>query len=141
MPAIYQHPLQVPASSIDEQGHVNNLEYLHWMQDAALAHSAAQGWPTERYLQLGAPWVARSHRVDYLKPAFLDDSIVVLTWVADFRKVRSLRQYKIVRAGETSPLVIAETDWAFVDLQQRVPRRVPEIVQVAFEVVSAENRP
>ena len=46
MPAIYCHSHVVRDDEIDGLGHVNNLHYLKWMQDAAVAHSAAQGWPT-----------------------------------------------------------------------------------------------
>ena len=51
---IHEYRLVVTPASIDEQGHVNNLEYIRWMQEAAVAHSAAQGWPGSRYLELGA---------------------------------------------------------------------------------------
>ena len=49
------------ADEIDGQGHANNVAYVQWMQDAAVAHSAAQGWPGERYVELGCGWVVRSH--------------------------------------------------------------------------------
>ena len=44
---------------------------------AALAHSAAEGWPAEAYQKLGAGWVVRSHQIEYLQPAFPGDQIVV----------------------------------------------------------------
>ena len=44
MPAIYEYRHTVEETEIDAQGRVNNLEYLKWMQTAAIAHSAAQGW-------------------------------------------------------------------------------------------------
>lgn len=42
MPVIFEYLHTVRDDEIDPQGHVNNLEYLKWMQTAALAHSAAQ---------------------------------------------------------------------------------------------------
>jgi acyl-CoA thioester hydrolase len=141
MPAIFKHALTVLPEAIDGQGHVNNLEYVRWMQDAAVAHSAAQGWPPERYLEIGAGWVVRSHWIEYLQPAFAGDDVTVLTWVADFRKVRSLRKYKIVRARDDAILARAETEWAFVGLADRAPRRVPRELVEAFEIVSAEDAP
>src|SRR6185295_10960920 len=100
MPSIYQYSHVVSDDEIDTAiGHVNNLEYLKWMQSAAIAHSAAQGWPAEAYQKLGAGWVVRSHQIEYLRPAFPADEIVVRTWVADFKKVTSLRRYEIVRAS------------------------------------------
>ena len=61
MPAIFAHHHRVRTDEIDEQGHVNNLRYLAWMQTAAIAHSAAQGWTGQRYRDLGSGWVVRSH--------------------------------------------------------------------------------
>jgi acyl-CoA thioester hydrolase len=139
--AIYEHRLVVTPTSIDSQGHVNNLEYIRWMQDAAVAHSALQGWPSSRYLEAGAGWVARSHWIEYLQPGFAGDELVVYTWVADFRKVRSLRKYKIVRPRDQSVLAVAETDWAFIGLEHRVPRRVPPEVIDAFVIVGPEQEP
>ena len=51
--AIGRLEIVVPESAIDRNGHVNNVRYVQWMQDAAEAHSASLGWPTERYAALG----------------------------------------------------------------------------------------
>lgn len=141
MPAIFEHHLIVPESAIDGQGHANNLEFVRWMQDAAIAHSSAQGWTAERYRELGAGWVVRSHKIEYLQAAFAGDEVVVFTWVADFRKIRSRRKYKIVRTRDQEVLAEAETEWAFIGLAARVPRRVPPELIEAFEVVPDEESP
>jgi acyl-CoA thioester hydrolase len=141
MPAIYEHRLIVPPEAIDGQGHVNNLDYVRWMQEAALAHSAAQGWPSARYRELGAGWVVRSHKIEYLQASFAGDEIVVYTWVADFRKIRSLRKYKMVRLGDGATVALAETDWAFIGYEHRVPRRIPPEVSEAFLVVPPAQEP
>jgi len=141
MPAIFAYDLIVAPAAIDEQGHVNNLEYVRWMQEAAIAHSAVQGWTAARYLEIGAGWVARSHWIEYLQPAFVGDPVVVYTWVANFRKIRSLRKYKMVRTSDQAVLAVAETDWAFIGLEHRVPRRVPPEVAGAFIVVPEDQEP
>src|SRR5438046_2800579 len=120
MSAIYEHRLIVTPEEIDRLGHVNNLAYMAWMQDAALAHSAAQGWPPERYEQFGAGWVVRSHEIKYLQSAYSNDAIVVRTWVADMKKVSSTRRYKVVRASDNVLLAAAATEWAFVDFASGV---------------------
>ena len=43
MTDIFEYPHAVAADEIDEQGRANNVVYVSWMQDAALAHSAALG--------------------------------------------------------------------------------------------------
>lgn len=141
MPIIFEYHVTVTEAEIDEQGHVNNVEYVRWMQAAAVAHSAAQGWPAQRYRELGAGWVVRSHKIEYLQAAFLGDEVVVYTWVSNFRKIRSLRKYKIVRRQDQAVLAIAETDWAFIALTHRVPRRLPPELLEAFVLVSASEEP
>ena len=68
--ALYQHSVTVPESAIDFLGHVNNLHYLAWMVEAAAAHSTHVGWPSKRYVEMGAGFVVRSHQIEYLAPAF-----------------------------------------------------------------------
>jgi acyl-CoA thioester hydrolase len=141
VPAVFEYDLTVSDEAIDGQGHVNNLEYVRWMQQAAVAHSNAQGWTAERYKQLGAGWVVRSHKIEYLQAAFAGDRIVVYTWVADMRKVRSLRKYKMVRTGDGVTVATAETDWAFFGYQNRVPRRIPTELIESFMLVPEHQEP
>ena len=91
MPAILEWTHTVVEPDLDGLGHANNISYLKWMQSAALAHSAAQGWPVEAYAALGCGWVVRSHFIEYLAPALLGDTILIRTWVADLGKVTSRR--------------------------------------------------
>ncbi len=141
MTAIYEHELVVCPDDIDVLGHVNNLVYLRWMQDAAVAHSAARGWPTAKYLELGAGWVVRSHKIEYRQPAFADEPIVVRTWIANFKKIQSLRKYQILRTDDDAVLAVAETNWAFIGFEHRVPRRVPGEIIESFVLVEPANEP
>jgi acyl-CoA thioester hydrolase len=134
MSAVYLHRLTVTHEDLDRQGHVNNLVYVRWMQDAAVAHSSQQGWTPERYESRGIGWVARSHFIEYLKPAFAGDDVVVRTWVAGFKRVSSVRKYRIERPLDGVLLAVAETNWAFVDLETRSPCRIPGEVSDCFEV-------
>ena len=102
MPAILEWTHAVVEDDLDGLGHANNISYLKWMQSAALAHSAAQGWPVEAYAALGCGWVVRSHFIEYLAPALLGDTILIRTWVADMGKVTSRRRFLILRGGDDS---------------------------------------
>src|SRR6478736_7931774 len=92
----FQYEVTVGASAIDANGHANNIEFVRWMQEAAVAHADAAGC-TAATQQAGATWVVRAHQIEYLRPAFQGDRIDVLTWVADFRRAFSTRKYKFVR--------------------------------------------
>lgn len=138
MPAIYLHSHRVDAAEIDQLGHVNNLRYLAWMQQAALDHSAAQGWSAERYQTLGSGWVVRSHEIRYLAPAFDADEIVVRTWVAQTQRASSLRRYEILRTADSALLARASTLWAFINFASGGIARIPPEVAEAFIVVGDE---
>ena len=101
MPAIYEHIHLVRPDEIDELDHVNNIEYIRWMQIAATRHSDAQGWTTDDYRRLGLCWVVRSHFVEYLQPAFAGEQIVIRTWVCDMKKVTSARRFEISRPSDS----------------------------------------
>lgn len=39
----YRQVMIIPAGAIDENWHVNNVQYLQWMQDIAVLHYSAMG--------------------------------------------------------------------------------------------------
>ena len=135
MPRIFVRTLVVPAEAIDGNGHVNNLAYLRWMQDAAVEHSAVQDWPIERYQRTGTGWVVRTHTIDYLRPAFAGEAITLLTWVAGYRRSSSPRRYLFWRASDRQTLARAETLWVFVEAATGRARNIPEELISSFAVV------
>lgn len=139
MPAIFEDERTVVASEIDLMGHVNNIEYLRWTQRAAVRHSDAQGWTTNDYLRLGQGWLVRSHHIEYRQPALLGDPVIIRTWVADMKKVTSLRRFQVLRATDQSLLAEAATNWAFVKFETGTLCRIPVEVSSAFEIV--EDKP
>jgi acyl-CoA thioester hydrolase len=128
----------IPEDAIDELGHVSNLKYIAWMQDIAIQHSAAKGWPVERYLENGAVWVVRSHFVTYRSPGFAGQTITIETWVAEMKQRSSTRRYLITRREDGQILVEAETVWVYVDRRSGRPQRIPIELRAAF-AVAMEN--
>lgn len=134
MNAQFEYSHTVTQADIDELGHAGNFHYVRWMQHAAVAHSTANGWPSQRYKNLGAGWVVRSHHISYLKPAFEGDCLVIKTWVANMKPASSLRRYEILNA-EGEILARAETDWAFVNYERQKPTRIPAEVADCFRII------
>lgn len=129
----FSYEIEVPPSAIDANGHANNVEFVRWMQDAAVAHADATGC-TSATLAAGAAWVVRSHRIDYRRPAYAGDRVRVRTWVADVRRAFSLRRYEMTRQGDGELLATGETDWAYVDATTGRPKSVPGNIQAIFEL-------
>ncbi len=138
--AVYRYNLTIPDDAIDENGHVNNVVFVQWMQDAAIRHFESLGG-TPVMLEAGATWVVRSHRIEYFAPAFVGEQVEVSTWIANVRRVRSLRRYEFRRARDQAVLVRGETDWVFVDARNGHPLSIPETVARLFSVVEEPRKP
>jgi len=129
--SVYFKTFLIPDSSIDGNGHVNNVAYVQWMQDIAVEHYEALGGVHPMQL-LGATWVVREHKIEYLLPAFAGEEIEIRTWVEDVRRVRSLRKYEFVRKSDGKTLVKGETDWVFADAKTGMPLAIPKEVSELF---------
>ncbi|MEO7096819.1 MAG: acyl-CoA thioesterase [Polyangiales bacterium] len=117
------------AADIDELGHVSNVVYVRWIQDAAKGHSAAAGWPHDAYVKLGAVFVVHKHLIEYRAPAYAGDVLEAITFIATWAAATSERRTRIVRVADGKELVRAVTTWAFVATDTGRPRRIaPEIV-------------
>ena len=136
---IFSKRFAVPGEAIDLQGHVSNLAYVEWMQDVAIEHSAAVGWPMPRYLDLGAGWVVRSHFIEYFRPAFADELLSVHTWVPRFDQRSTPRRYLFIRESDRAVLAEAETIWVFVDLATGRRRPIPSELLESFDPVPEES--
>ena len=137
--SVYEYHIIVSSLDIDENQHANNLCYLRWMNEAAVAHSSENGWTARRYIDLGATWFARRHTIEYLAPSFEGEKLVVRTGVTDWKSIRSTRMYRFVRISDDRVIAEAETLWVFVNLATGKPTRLPQEVSDAFVVVDPEE--
>ena len=100
------------ASDIDEQGHVNNLVYLRWVQDAAVSHWRVLATPAELD---GIAWVVLRHEIDYVRAALDGDRITLRTWVGTATRMTFERHTEIVRSRDGQVLAKARTLWCPID--------------------------
>lgn len=131
---VYSKTITILASAIDENGHVNNVVYVQWMQDIAVEHYASLGGIEAQGPD--ATWVVRQHSIVYLQQAFEGEEIEVHTWVENLRKVRSLRKYEFVRKSDGKVIVKGETDWVFMDTKTGRPKAVPREVENVFASIN-----
>ncbi len=140
MNLIFQFDIPVTAEVVDRNGHVNNVAYIQWLQDAAVRHAKSAGC-MDATSAAGATWVVRSHYIEYLAPAFAGDTLTMQTWVVNFQKVRSLRKYKITRASGQAIVARAETGWVFVNAKTGRPLKIPDEVKSTLPIVGKDMEP
>ena len=136
---VHCHRFAFPPAAEDENRHVNNIEYVRMLQESAIAHTRRNGWTPEELHARGWTWVVRSHFIEYHEPCQAGEEIALHTWVANFRKIRSLRKYRFVRAADGAVLADAQTEWAFLDLRTGRPVAIPPEVLAAYVVIPPDE--
>ena len=134
-PTPFELRIAVTPGDIDEMGHVNNVVYLRWVQEAAIAHWAAKAPAADRDT-LG--WVVVRHEIDYLRPAGPGDEILARTWVGAASRRRFERHTELVRAGDGRRLARARTLWCPLDRTSGRPTDVSEEVRSRFSVSESD---
>jgi acyl-CoA thioester hydrolase len=129
---IFSYSFTVPESVIDENGHVNNVAYVQWMQDAAIRHSESV---TEYKPAENSTWYAREHRIEYLLPAFLGEEVEVRTWLSEVKRVRAHRRYEFIRKSDGKVIAKGESEWVYVDARTGRPIALPAGVEEFFPVL------
>jgi acyl-CoA thioester hydrolase len=79
----YVHPITVLPGDIDALGHANNVVWVRWVNEAAIAHSDAVGLGAATYFELKVLWVVYRHDIEYLSSAFEGERLHATTWVAE----------------------------------------------------------
>jgi len=127
----FEMTVAVLPDDIDEQDHVNNTVYLRWVQEVATAHWRAVSG-TEAQENIG--WVVLRHEIDYKAPAYLNDNVVLRTWVGKATRLTFERFTEILRRSDGQLLSKARTLWCPVNAQTGRPIRVPMEVRHQFSI-------
>jgi len=115
----------VVQSDLDALDHVNNVVYLKWVQEAALAH-----WEhlIDGKTQTFGFWVVRSHHITYKQPALLGDALLLETYVAQTRGTLSERVVEIYKKESRTLLAHCRTQWCYLDTKNLKPISIPTSV-------------
>jgi acyl-CoA thioester hydrolase len=127
----FELAIAVEPADIDQLGHVNNVIYLRWVQEAAVAHWTAAAPATDQAKLL---WVVVRHEIDYQQAAFLGDRIIARTWVGSASRIRFERFTELLRARDRSLLAKARTWWCPIDTRTGKPASVSPEVRACFSV-------
>ncbi len=134
--ASYERTIEVDDTHLDDQSHVNNLVYVQWVLDTAIAHWTSLTTPEVR-AEVG--WVLLRHEIDYRSPAVLGDRVVVRTEVGHLKGLTFERLTTVRHAGDGRTFVSSRSLWCPVDPRTARPRRVSPELRALFSV-SADGR-
>ena len=132
----FELKVAIKPADIDQLGHVNNLVYLRWVVDAAVAHWKAHATPGQQSEYL---WVVVRHEIDYKRAARPNDEIIAQTWVGNAGDLTFERHTEILRATDRRVLAKAKTVWCPVNAKSGRPVRVDDDVRQRFSTTGPGN--
>ncbi len=130
---VFSLPIRVYFQDTDAGGVVYHASYVNFMERARTE------WLRERYgysnaglmKEFGVVFVVRSLKLDYLKPALLDDLLAVTAQIKDVGRSRVTLLQSVRRDDEV--LTEAEVHLVCVSLEGFKPVSVPEVLRVQWQ--------
>ena len=114
--------VKVRTYECDSYGHVNNANYLHYLEFARYELLKAVGFDYLAMIKAGyGVYVARVE-IDYKKPAIADDELLIESRPVKKGAVSGVIAQQIWRGEDL--LIEAKVTWAFVD-SKGMPTKIP----------------
>ena len=126
----FELTITILPNDIDENGHVNNITYLKWVQDIAIAHWTKVATPDMKTQLL---WVVSRHEIDYLKSAYLHSHLIAKTWVVEPSGAKSDRYVEIIDVENNTIITKIKTTWYLLDSTSKRPKRIEADITQVFQ--------
>jgi len=117
-----QCSLTVRTYECDSYNHVNNANYLNYLEFARYEFLRDIGFDYDKAFKAGFGTYISRIEVDYKKPAFTDDELVIKTKPIKKGAVSGTLEQEI-RRGEDL-IILAKVTWVFVD-SKGMPAKIP----------------
>lgn len=127
---VFEQTIKVSKDDLDELNHVNNVRYVQWIQDIAKAHWEKKA---SEDIKNNYFWVVIRHEVDYRQQAFLNDELLVQTYVGDQTHVTSTRFVNIYHKETNKKLVKAKSTWCLMDVESKKPVKITDEMIRVFQ--------
>jgi len=129
---LFTWPVRVYFQDTDAGGVVYHASYVNFMERARTEWLRTHGYSNAGLMkEFGVVFVVRSMKLDYLRPALLDDMLDVTAQVKDIGRSRITLLQTVRR--EDVLLTEAEVHLVSVSLDTFKPVRVPEALRSQWE--------
>jgi acyl-CoA thioester hydrolase len=131
------HEINVQWGDMDALGHVNNLVYLRWFENARIHYFEALGLRAAMDARTEGPILARQE-IDYKIPVSYPERVRVATTVTRLGNTSFTVAFRIVRA--TTQELVAEGAGVMVMVEYATGRKLPLSDELRRAVLAFEAR-
>lgn len=126
---VFRRTFAVLPEHIDANGHVNNVVYLDWVQQIAIAHWEAVQ-PADD--QAKWAWICLRHEVDYRRALMPGETAQARTWLSETTEGPRYDRYVRIDGPDGAMCAQAVTTWCLIEQGSGRPRRVPPDMVARF---------
>ena len=146
---VFEEEITVSKNDLDELNHVNNVIYIHWVQEIAkiaeeelnkkikglnkLDGLLAISYSSSKEIINNYYWVLLEHHIKYINPALLDDKIRLKTYIEKTEGLKSSRVVEIYNVHNNKLLVNSKTLWCLINATTNKPCRITSEIRNAFD--------
>ncbi|WP_281645979.1 thioesterase family protein [Parendozoicomonas sp. Alg238-R29] len=117
----------------DRLAHVNNVQYLHWLEETGWQHITQLGAPWDEWKKSGVGMATRESHIEYLAAARAGDLLYIGTWLTGGDRLRMTRHFQIIRVRDNITLLRADIHYVCIDLVSGKPKRKPPFMEQAHQ--------
>jgi acyl-CoA thioester hydrolase len=129
MAKFFKEEITVLPEHIDDNNHVNNLVYLRWAQGISGRHWRADAQPE---LLESCAWVVAHQEIFYLKESFVNDVLLIETWIEKVDGAKCYRHVTMKRIKDNVEISKAIITWFLLDKTTRRPKRIHDTLMNNF---------
>jgi len=128
---VFSWPVRVYFQDTDAGGVVYHASYLNFMERARTEWLRTFGYSNAGLMkELGVVFVVRSLKLEYLKPALLDDLVTVTSKIKEIGRSRVTLLQEVLRGEEL--LTEGEVHLVCVSMKNFKPVSVPEVIRTQW---------
>ena len=121
----------------DMFGHLNNARYLDYMINARQDHlKEAYNFDYNSYYKNDLGWVITSHEIQYLKPAFFDETITIQSSLLNADNESLYVEILMMNESKTHLKAILRSKLTFINIKStRKEQHTPELLEWAKSLI------
>ncbi|MFW2135733.1 acyl-CoA thioesterase [Chryseobacterium sp. TY4] len=119
MNLVFSKEVKITEEHLDKIRHVNNVQYVHWVEEIAAEHWDILKDKTNYSKDY---WVLMDHHIQYKKQLFLDDILTIVTYPLSPIGIKQPRKVEFYCNDEL--VVLSETLWILFDSESHKIKRI-----------------
>lgn len=123
----YSIDIRVAAGDIDGFGHVNNANYIQWLDQVHWSHLSYLGISASDIFEENCGFVVRHTDVTYLAPLTENELVKIGTAITEFdERFRLTRSFQLLRLRDNVTVLRGKITYVAVNITRGTPKRIPQ---------------